>query len=150
MSICRCVMFCALFLCGISLHAAPVTEVHAQDPLKNRKPGEEVRFTVKAMEDGKLLKNGVLEISIQENGIPAKKIELDLAEGNPREITASMRKSGFLTCRTWAYRAPGKKIAYVYGRDTVPFEPEKLTADVAAPADFDAFWEKVFPHCTAS
>lgn len=144
MSICRCVMFCALFLCGISLHATPVTEVHAQDPLKNRKPGEEVRFTVKAMEDGKLLKNGVLEISIQENGIPAKKIELDLAEGNPREITASMRKSGFLTCRTWAYRAPGKKTVYVYGRDTVPFEPEKLTADVAAPADFDAFWEKVF------
>ena len=38
MSICRCVMFFALFLYGISLHAAPLTEVHAQDPLKNRKP----------------------------------------------------------------------------------------------------------------
>ncbi|OQA78702.1 MAG: Acetyl esterase Axe7A precursor [Lentisphaerae bacterium ADurb.Bin242] len=133
-----------LLSCGMLLHAAPVTEVKAEYPLKNRKPGENVSFSVKAMENGSLVKDGVLEIEIQENGLCVKKLKLDLASENPKVIAATMQKPGFLTCRTWVYESPEKKETYVYGRDTVPFEPEKLQPAAAAPADFDAFWAKAF------
>ncbi|MEK6796030.1 MAG: acetylxylan esterase [Spirochaetota bacterium] len=99
--------------------------------------GEVATFTIQVLDkDKNPLSSGRLNVSV--NNFGPKVITnavFDLAAGNPVTISGTLAEPGFLKCT--ASIKLDKDYRTVFG---AAYEPEKLVAGSACPADFDEFW----------
>jgi cephalosporin-C deacetylase-like acetyl esterase len=102
------------------------------------KCGEKAEFTVNVEKAGQLLKDGVVNVTLSNDGykkLSSKKV--DLSKENPFKISGSMKDPGFLRCTVSLVE--GKKRFYGWG--AAGFCPEKIKPATHLPADFKKFWE---------
>ena len=95
--------------------------------------GEEASFAVTAMEDGKPVTEGLVDVVLDNFG-PQVQVSnrVDLAKGNPFTVKGKLLEPGFLRLTLRA-----KDASKVW---SVGYEPEKIQKGSPSPEDFDEFW----------
>lgn len=101
----------------------------------NYKTGETAKFNVSVLRSGTPIANAKVVYEAGPEMYPTVKKELTL-KGGTATLEGKMNKPGFYRV-TVTYAEKGKTYT---GICTAAFSPEKLTADVACPEDFDSFW----------
>lgn len=100
--------------------------------------GEPATFSLQALDkENQPLRSGRLQVTLTNFGTQqVTQAAFDLSLGNPVTVTGTLREPGFLKCT--AVLKLEKSFRGVSG---AAYEPEKLAAGSARPADFDAFWD---------
>lgn len=98
-----------------------------------------ITFRITAVNRGRIAAEGELQVVVDNDGPQILHREKYAFSGNPVEVTVRATAPGFLRCRA-LYQAVDlsgmQDVLYV------AVAPEKVTATVPAPDDFDAFWEQ--------
>ena len=112
--------------------------VRADKPEAIYRRGEEVRFKVKLLLDRQPVKEGMIEWTLSQDGIPPiRQGQLSLADGEGT-VTGTLERPGFLQCRV-AFKTPaGATISALGGAGIDPLE---IKPSLPVPEDFDAFWD---------
>ncbi len=100
--------------------------------------GESATFSIQVLDkDNQPVKAGQLRVVLTNFGTQQVASALfDLAKANPVTCAGTLREPGFLKCTA------NVKLDKDYkGLAGVAYDPEKITAGSARPADFDAFWD---------
>lgn len=101
--------------------------------------GEPATFSLRVLgADKQPVKEGQLRVSLTNFGTQqVANAVLDLATASPAAITGTLRQPGFLKCVA-NVKIGTKDVRGLYG---AAYDPEKIKAGSARPADFDAFWD---------
>ena len=106
------------------------------------KVGDTVKFTVKATEDGKDLKEGKMDVFVNKNGLFSKKFSFDLSKG-PAIVEYKMNEPGFVVVSAdVVYK--GKKIvknAWASQIGAAGFGVDQIKTGKPAPADLLDYWK---------
>lgn len=132
----RIVMGIALF--PLAMVVAQSVEVTADRPSYVYTCGEPATFTIRVLgKDKQPVKTGQLRATLTNFGTQhIAEVTYDLSTTSPIICSGTLREPGFLKC------VANIKIDKDYkGLSGVAYEPEKITAGSARPADFDAFWD---------
>jgi cephalosporin-C deacetylase-like acetyl esterase len=102
--------------------------------------GEEVRFTLDLVREGKRLADGKIKWSISKDGFvpPLQEGVADVSSG-PVVVTGKLDEAGFLQCRA-DVPIPGQSIPTV--RAAAAVDPLEIKPSVAIPDDFEEFWQQ--------
>ncbi len=108
--------------------------------------GEPATFTVRVSgADRQPVTSGQLRVTLTNFGTQqVAHAVFDLAKANPVTCAGTLREPGFLKCT--AVATLGKEIKGLSG---AAYEPEKIVAGSARPADFDAFWDAAIARLEA-
>lgn len=98
---------------------------------------EEAVFKIEVFNDGKLMKNAVINYELGPEYFPTDKKENVTLPDGQLTLRSKMDIPGFLRCRV-TININGRSI---YSLATVGYEPEKIEPTSIDPADFDDFWE---------
>ncbi len=107
--------------------------------------GEEARFEVRVLQDGKPVETGCLELQLQLAGRPpviaSQTFTLPLAENVVASISGTLSEPDFLYCQArWIPpQGQGKALANWL---SVGFEPDRIQAQTRPPSDLEAFWKE--------
>lgn len=123
-----------------SLHAAePTVVVTANHADWVYKLNEKVVFKIEVMQDGKPLKNGIVNYEIGPEKMPATlKGSFEMKEAAVEIEGGTMKTGGFLRC-TATLNHEGKQYK---GMATAAFSPETIQPTTTVPGDFMAFWTR--------
>lgn len=80
----------------------------------------------------------VSAVLTHDGGEVVERQTINLADGNPFKVSGTLAKPGFLRLQLVLLDTP-EKVQAVYGS---AYEPEKITAGAAEPADFMAYWQE--------
>ena len=108
--------------------------------------GEPATFVVRVTgADRQPVTSGQLSVTLTNFGTQqVAHAVFDLAKANPVTCAGTLREPGFLKCT--AVATLGKTFKGLSG---VAYEPEKIVAGSARPADFDAFWDAAIARLEA-
>ncbi|MBI4978615.1 MAG: acetylxylan esterase [Spirochaetes bacterium] len=100
--------------------------------------GETAVFTIRVLgADRAPLTGGTIDVRLDNYGPKAvTAARFDLAAGNPVTVCGTLAEPGFMRCTVTMAADNGLRAVYSAG-----FEPGRITAGSARPADFDAFWD---------
>ena len=100
--------------------------------------GEPATFSIQVLDkNNQPVKSGQLNVTLTNFGTQqVASAAFDLATANPVTSRGTLREPGFLKCTATVNLDKGYR-----GVSGVAYEPEKITAGSARPADFDAFWD---------
>lgn len=103
------------------------------------KLNEKVVFKIEVMQDGKLLKNGIVNYEIGPEKMPATlKGSFEMKEMTVEIEGGTLKTGGFLRC-TATLDYEGKQYK---GLATAAFSPESIQPTTTVPGDFMAFWTR--------
>lgn len=147
----RNVLLLMALFCFLSLSAqirgnninVTVTPDHAD---WNYKVGETAQFTVQVLRSGTLLDNVTVEYEEGPVMYPQGGRKQATLKHGTMTLKGRMSKPGFYRLKVWA-KVGGKDYE---GLCTAAFSPDKLKAETACPADFDAFWSKAIAEARNS
>lgn len=95
--------------------------------------GEEATFSVSVLRDGKALKEGSIDATLDNFGPSVQlKRKVNLADENPFMVKGCLLEPGFLRLTL-----KGENASKVW---SVGYEPEKIRKGSPSPDDFDSFW----------
>ena len=98
------------------------------------KCGKIAEFSAEIRKDGELLKKGECNVALSnDGGAVLKEYKYNLADGNPFKVTGTIDTPSFLKCQV--------NMEKYSDASSAAFEPEKITAGLPCPGDFDSFWE---------
>ena len=109
------------------------------------KTGEKATFTIKALNNGKLINSGSVTLNISNSGgMPFDKKIIHFANSNPAVISITYDRPAVISAQlSDLCDARGNLMELrSYPRAAAAFEPEKITPAEAVPADFMNFWQK--------
>jgi cephalosporin-C deacetylase-like acetyl esterase len=108
--------------------------------------GENAAFTVRVLgADKQPLSSGTVLVTLTNFGTQqVASAVFNLAEANPVTCSGTLHEPGFLKCT-----AVANLDKEVKGLSGAAYEPEKITAGSARPADFDAFWDAAIKRLSA-
>ena len=117
------------------------------DAMPVYKCGEQARFILKVLDNDKPVTGGKYTIIYTlGGGREIGRRTVDLTQGNPATVSATLNEPGFILARVVNEKgknilttgAKGKKVPVLAG---AAFEPEKIRMGYGLPEDFMAFWE---------
>lgn len=120
---------------GVAAQAAPEVAIQLRENNLERRfsPGENVTFFLPELPDGYSLQKMVLT----HDGYTVLQ-EKSFLPGEELEIQGTLNQAGFLRCTAYLQNPEGNRKNLLAA---AAFEPEKITAGMEEPDDFDAFWE---------
>ena len=140
---------CLFLLAALSAAslAAKTSTFEPADAMPIYKCGEKARFSLKILDNNKPVTSGKYTIIYTLGG--GKEIgrqTVDLAQGNPATVSATLNEPGFILARVVNEKGNNVLTASTKGRKTAllagaAFEPEKIKMGYAMPEDFTTFWE---------
>ena len=100
--------------------------------------GEPATFSIHVLDkDKQPVKHGQLRVVLTNFGTQQlSNVTFDLATANPVTSSGTLHEPGFLKCTATLQLDKGYR-----GLSGAAYEPEKITAGSARPADFDVFWD---------
>lgn len=139
-SIQKLIVLSLLSFVSATLHAAePTVVVTANHADWVYKLNEKVVFKIEVMQDGKPLKNGIVNYETGPEKMPATlKGSFEMKETAVEIEGGTMTTGGFLRC-TATLEFEGKKFT---GMATAAFSPETIQPTTTVPGDFMAFWTR--------
>lgn len=104
------------------------------------KKGEEVRFTLDLMRQGKRLEDGKIKWSISKDGlVPPLQEGMADVSGGPVVVSGKLDEPGFLQCRADVL-IPGHPVPTV--RASAAVDPLEIRPSLPMPDDFEGFWKQ--------
>lgn len=140
----RCFWLACLITCLQATYAQPARQlinvlVAPDHSDWTYKPGEKVKFTIKVLQSGNIVKDAVVSYEIGPEKMDAiKKDSLVAGNGVLHIDGGTMKNPGFLRCIATAY-VGGKTYR---GLGTAAFDPLQIAPTIQLPGDFGTFWEK--------
>jgi cephalosporin-C deacetylase-like acetyl esterase len=138
--------------CGFLLAALPLcvwaqsVEVRADRKSHVYRCDENATFTVRVLgADHKPVSAGEVRVTLTNFGTQqVASAVFDLAKANPVTCSGTLHEPGFLKCT--AVAKLGKDVKGISG---AAYEPERIVAGSARPADFDALWDAAIKRLAA-
>jgi len=131
----------AVLLVGIAIstHAKgekskTIVQVNSNKKSGLYKLGEKATFTISVVDNGNLLKKGIIKVKLSADMLKEIKTQsFDLSKNNPFTISSSMTHPGFIYCRATLRKK-------VWGAAGAGFNPTAIKLSSSSPTDFDKFW----------